>query len=362
MRFFSIGLLCVLCFFGCKTKQQTTTSTTVNFNLKFIGEQVIKDNLVYKNNLVGGLSSLDYANGKYYAICDDKDTIRFYTLKLDFEDGSFKRCTILDATNIIINEKVDPEGLRYEARNNSIYWTSEGSIRNNISPSIFKMDTLGNILQKVPTPKMFRAENGLRNNGTFEGISLSKDVDFLWIGMELPLKQDGDEPKLIDGKYPVRVSKINKKTGDIAFQFAYMLDKIPKDSKPSGKFRVNGSPEILSIDETHFLVLERAYASGYENGGNTVKIYAVDCSKATNIANVNSLLKTEFIPAKKTLIFDFESIRSKLTNGIVDNIEGITFGPTLANGNRTLLVVSDDNFRKFSKQITQIIAFEVIQD
>ena len=222
------------------------------------------------------------------------------------------------------------------------------------------MDTLGNILKKIKTPKMFQLKKNLRHNGTFEGLSLSNNTDFIWVGMELPLKQDGNKPRLIEGNYPIRISKINKNNGKIVFQFAYMLDKIFKDSKPSGKFKTNGLSEILSIDDIHFLVLERAYSSGYENGGNSIKIYFVNCNKATNISEINSLLDLEFVPATKTLLFDFETIRSKLTNKIIDNIEGITFGPTLKNGNKTLLVISDDNFKKFGKQITQIIAFEIM--
>jgi hypothetical protein len=179
--------------------------------------------------------------------------------------------------------------------------------------------------------------------------------------MELPLKSDGNEPTLQEGKYPIRITKIDKKTGKLQRQFAYMLGKIPKDSNPSGKFRVNGVPEILSIDDTHFLLIERAYASGYKDGGNTVRIYYVDSSNATDISELPSLENANYTPAKKILLFDFETIRNQLTNGIVDNIEGITFGPKLPNGNRTLVLISDDNFRKFSPQLQQVIIFEVIE-
>ena len=42
----------------------------------------------------------------------------------------------------------------------------------------------------------------------------------------------------------------------------------------------------------------------------------------------------------------------------VDNVEGITFGPTLPNGHRTLLLVADNNFAVFEK--TQFFLFEII--
>ena len=42
----------------------------------------------------------------------------------------------------------------------------------------------------------------------------------------------------------------------------------------------------------------------------------------------------------------------------VDNVEGMTFGPTLPNGHRTLLMVSDNNFSQLEK--TQLFLFEVM--
>ena len=38
-----------------------------------------------------------------------------------------------------------------------------------------------------------------------------------------------------------------------------------------------------------------------------------------------------------------------------DNVEGITFGPRLDDGRRTLVLISDDNFSE--RQKTQILAF-----
>jgi hypothetical protein len=47
------------------------------------------------------------------------------------------------------------------------------------------------------------------------------------------------------------------------------------------------------------------------------------------------------------------------TTGIsrVDNLEGMAFGPDLPNGNRSLVLVSDDNFSPI--QVTQFLAFEL---
>jgi hypothetical protein len=41
----------------------------------------------------------------------------------------------------------------------------------------------------------------------------------------------------------------------------------------------------------------------------------------------------------------------------IDNIEGVTFGPTLPNGHKTLVFVSDNNFLPIEK--TQFLLFEI---
>ena len=42
----------------------------------------------------------------------------------------------------------------------------------------------------------------------------------------------------------------------------------------------------------------------------------------------------------------------------VDNIEGMSWGPMLADGKRSLVLVSDNNFNP--AQVTQFLAFEVL--
>jgi hypothetical protein len=42
-----------------------------------------------------------------------------------------------------------------------------------------------------------------------------------------------------------------------------------------------------------------------------------------------------------------------------DNIEGVTFGPKLPNGHKTLIFITDNNFNEVEK--TQLFLFEVIE-
>ena len=351
-------------FASCKTQHSNFNKSSFS-SVKFIDEYIIPDNTMYNNTEIGGLSSIDYINGKYYLISDDKSKpVRFYEMNIDFDKEKINHFEITNMISIKNeNRYVDPEGLRFDRSTNHFYWTSEGAIRKGVSPTIYEINENGELIKEFKTPDIFEAsiEKGFgpRQNGTFEGLSMSIDKDYFWVGMELPLKQDGEEPSLTKANSPVRISKFNKKTGNIDYQFVYNLDKIPRDSKPSGKFLVNGLPEILEIDKSHFIFVERAYASGHNDGGNTVKLYLVDATTATDIKNFEELRNSKYIPAKRTLLFNFETIRSKLTKGIVDNIEGITFGPNLSNGNKTLVLVSDNNFNKFNPQLNQIIILEL---
>jgi hypothetical protein len=41
----------------------------------------------------------------------------------------------------------------------------------------------------------------------------------------------------------------------------------------------------------------------------------------------------------------------------IDNIEGVTFGPTLSNGKRSLIFVADNNFNPLER--SQFLLFEI---
>jgi hypothetical protein len=58
-------------------------------------------------------------------------------------------------------------------------------------------------------------------------------------------------------------------------------------------------------------------------------------------------------------VLDLATITDKLKSKQIDNLEGLTFGPTLANGNRSLLMVADNNFNIHGPQLNQVLLFEV---
>ena len=62
----------------------------------------------------------------------------------------------------------------------------------------------------------------------------------------------------------------------------------------------------------------------------------------------------------KRLVLDFETLEDEL--GGIANLEGLTFGPRLANGHASLVVVADDNFPTADSPTdrNQILVFEIM--
>ncbi len=109
------------------------------------------------------------------------------------------------------------------------------------------------------------------------------------------------------------------------------------------------------------LVMERSFSVlGFEGGGsgNYVALYEASTAGATDVLGVDALYDggspITFTPMSKRSVFVFNDELKW-----VDNIEGMTFGPDLPDGRKTLVFVSDDNFSDFGPQMTQFIVLAV---
>lgn len=337
---------------------------TADKKLIYIDEFVIPDAQDFEGTVFGGISGIDYADGTWYMISDDPNSPRFYTADIDFDTDGFN---FLDLQTVVLfkNDRIeplndglnDPEAIRLDG--NRIVWTSEGNINTNLPPSVNYATLEGVFSGAAILPEKYEPSGteteGPRQNGVFEGISLSIDGNGYWVNMELPLIQDGPAPGLEDTDSPVRFAYIDKNSGEFGKEFAYELDPVVRP----GGFQVNGVVELLEYSTNQFLVIERSFSTGYDDGGNNVKIYDVDASEATDVSEIETLAGADYDLAKKTLLFDFEAIRNQLTDGIVDNIEGIVFGPDFANGNKSVILVADNNFSAFGPQLNQFVLFEL---
>jgi len=198
---------------------------------------------------------------------------------------------------------------------------------------------------------MYATENGLRQNGAFEGLTFSDNFKTMYVSVEEPLYEDGPRAGLTDTTTWTRIIKYDMASHRAVAQYAYHLEPIAHPPVRANEFMINGIPDILAIGDNKLLVIERSFSTGIQ--ACTIRVYITDISNASDIAGVASL--QQLPPSQsaiKKLLINMDDL------GIyIDNIEGVTFGPDLPNGHKTLIFVSDNNFAK--EQKTQFLLFEV---
>ena len=362
MRFTLFYVIIIGIFLSCDKKTKN--------ELIFLDEFVINDSLVINNTLVGGLSGIDYSNGSYYFVVDDSRNPRFLKSKIEITQNKiksveFKEVLFLnDTPAAFFNENIlDLESIFIDTETKEVNFVSEGSIAKGKSPSVFVTDSLGGFKYSYTIPDYFvaNAVAKLKHNGAFEGSSKGVDNKGFWVAMESPLLSDGVEPTFTETSSPIRITYFDEIKKKATKQFAYQLEKITKPAK--AKVNLNGLTAILEYEKNRFFVIERTYQSGYGTQGNIIRIFDATLDETTtNTLDLESLKETDFTALKKRLLFDFEDLKSELTEGIIDNIEGITFGPVLENGNQSLVLVSDNNFQAYGKQLNQLILLEIVTE
>jgi hypothetical protein len=336
---------------------QISEKITSNPSVEFIGEARLPTGLIYENTEFGGLSGITYdANSqKYYAISDDrsqKAPARFYGLKIEFNPVRvLPEITVTTLSNesqqTFAPGTLDPEGIALT--NQQTFWISNEQI----IPWIKEFSLEGKHIKNLPISEKYipDAQNtkGVRDNLSLESLTITSDNQWLFTATENALIQDGSPATLNQGS-PSRILQYNLLTGKPEKEFLYVTEPVADVPKPPESLHTNGLVELLAIDETNLLSLERSYSNGV---GNTILLFEVSLAKASDIQTINSLSSVDISqikPAEKRLLLDLRSLNIPL-----DNIEAMTFGPILPDGRRSLLLMSDNNFNPL--QVTQILVF-----
>ncbi|MDZ8094726.1 MAG: phytase [Nostoc sp. DedQUE05] len=333
---------------------------------------------------LGGLSGVTYdaVNNRYYAISDDRSQVapaRFYTFTAADSGVNFTNVTTLKDTNgnFFATNSLDPEGIAL-TNNGTVFISSEGEVNpgagrvTNPFIKVFSLAT-GQEIGSLFVPRKFlpviedtnsngiidagdTQTSGVYNNLAFESLTITPDQKTLFTATENALSQDGLKASLTSGSRS-RILQYNLVTGQPEKEYLYITDAIAQAPNPSTGSADNGLTDLLAIDNRGtLLALERSFAQGV---GNTIKIYEVSLQGATDISFYDSLnnLSAEQLaaikPAQKRLLLNLNDLN--LPNG-TDNIEGITFGPKLADGSQSIVLVSDNNFNQ--SQFTQILTLD----
>ncbi|MDB9309469.1 5'/3'-nucleotidase SurE [Aphanizomenon sp. CS-733/32] len=338
---------------------------------------------------LGGLSGVTYdaVNNLYYAISDDRSSnARFYTFTLDPVTNAVTFTNVVQLKDINGNpfaaNSLDPEGIALTS-NGKVFISSEGEVRPDLgasrvtNPFIKEFNlTTGQEIRSLAVPKKFlpvvqdtnsngvvdtgdTQTSGVRNNLAFESLTITPDQKTLFTATESALFQDGAISTTTTSSRS-RIIQYNLVTGQPEKEYLYITDPIPK-APIGGTAADNGLVDLLAIDNRGtLLALERSFAVGQ---GNTIKIYEITLQGATDINTIDSLssLTTSQLaaiqPAQKRLLLNLDSLNLPNSDGNhptgTDNIEGLAFGPKLADGTQSIVLVSDNNFN--ATQFTQIL-------
>ncbi|PPK68075.1 hypothetical protein CLV40_106308 [Actinokineospora auranticolor] len=341
--------------------------------VRLIGEQRVPNGLVFQGTTVGGLSGIDRdpRTGGYVLISDDRSDrqpARFYTARFDVtahglgpvtftgtspfrrpDGATYPPLSTGDGTT------VDPEDIRVDPWTGDYTWSQEGERRPGvlIDPSIRTARRDGTFARELPLPANLRmtADRGPRQNLVLEGLTYAAAGTLVVSTVEGPLLQDGPEATPEHGALSRIV--VQTREGRQLAQYAYPQEPVFAKPVPATGFATTGVTAILAVDPldpSRFLVLERSFVTGV---GNKVRVYLVETAGASNVANRDLADATGVRPVRKRLVADL----ADLGLSTLDNIEGMTWGPTLRGGERTLLLVSDDNFA--ATQVTQLVALGV---
>ncbi|MGV0875175.1 esterase-like activity of phytase family protein [Mycolicibacterium sp. XJ879] len=332
---------------------------------QYLGQLQLDDGATFDGTVVGGLSGLSYdrENDLYYIISDDRseeNPARFYTARIALSDNGIDDVEFVSTHPLLDDDgkpfpplnvdarppvvPPDPEGIAVDVGRQRLYWSGEGERKGEAmrDPSLRIADLDGGYVGEFTLPPMLRMSReatGPRRNRGLEGLTLTPDGRALWAAMENPGYNDGALPDSDTGAL-TRITRFDVESRTATAQYAYPVDKVT--AGPDGD---NGLTELLAIDDETFLVLERGYGTHVE-----ARIYRVSVGDADDVLDRPSLQNGSVRPMTKTLLVDLTGTVDPL-----DNVEGLTFGPALPDGRRSLVLVSDNNFS--ADQITQSLAF-----
>ncbi len=344
--------------------------TPSDIRLRLIGHQDVPTGTRFQNTEVGGLSGIDrLPDGRFVAISDDRGQPesgrgqpRFYTLALDYDESAFHGLRILaqtplrqaDGREFEAADSVDPEDIRL-LPGGTLVWASEGVWHDDPArrhaPFVREMRLDGSPVRDFELPALFdlvdNRTRGGRDNKLFEALAITPGGT-LFAANEDALFPDGPMATAERGSW-LRLVAFDLVSGRAGAQYAYPLPPIP-GGRPgqAPEEGDSGLVAMLALDEQRLLGLERSWVRGV---GNTIRLVELRItSQTTDVRHLPALAGASFQPLERRLLLEMPPNWQGLR---MDNVEGMAWGHRLANGQRSLVLMSDNNFR--SLQTTQFI-------
>lgn len=281
------------------------------------------------------LSGITYAGGDtYYAVADDNGPeggLYKYTVKVS-EDGKSVVSQSISTNNVIkLPNTYDLEGVAFDPATGNMWAADE------TRETIKEYDPqTGAVISELEVPAIIKNYN-VGNYG-MESLAITGDGLTMWTANEEALTCDGSRASPTNTT-TVRLVKFVRETVRDKFKltamYPYTTDMLLHETCSSCR---HGVADIVALPDDSLLVLERDYSKwGTLPDDFAYSIYRVtkaDLDAATEIKDVPSLKTATWTAVKKTKIV--EDINLKFVN-----YEGLCLGPRLANGNISMLLVSD---------------------
>lgn len=266
------------------------------------------------------LSGITWAGGtRYYAVSDKLAKLFPLSIELDPHTGAITRAAV--EAGVLLPGSTDLEGVAYLPEHATVLVSDE------VGPGIREYRVAdGSLVRSIPLPSVYM---NARKNLSLESLSMDPERRAVWTANEETLGNDGPLSSFTAGSV-IRLQRFDRAYQPTG-QWAYLTDPLFGDMLLRGRdIESSGVSDLVALPGGDLLVLERAYGAG----GLRIRLYEVDFTGATDVSSVPSLAGAAYTPVRKTLRWQhmFPNI----------NYEGAALGPTLADGARSLVLISDD--------------------
>ncbi|MEX0654088.1 MAG: esterase-like activity of phytase family protein [Phycisphaeraceae bacterium] len=290
------------------------------------------------------LSGITWVEGdRYFAVSDKHRRLYPLRITLDAERGAIRDVHIEPPRELLNHAgrplgRTDLEGVAYDRRTASVLTVDE------LGPTLREYEpATGRLLNEVAAPHHaeLRTFTRIRPNLGWESLTLTPDGQHLWTANEESLRNDGPRATPERGTL-IRLQRLTRDFKP-AGQWAYRTDPLPgRITFPRAFARraSAGVSELLALDDGRLLALERHF--GGTDAGLAhfrIRLYEVDFTDATQTTDVARFFDAgdTVTPVAKRLVWE------TISYAPIDNFEGMTLGPTLANGDRVLILIADNN-------------------
>ena len=349
-------LISALAALGCGPKTPPAFFNNPFPLLTWFGEFTRPAGTVYPqladSSKYGSISGLapDARTKQWLGVIDDRDASRVVWLTVNVGEKGLEvapgRMQELSAAPGIEARRVinaDLESI-VALPDGTFVMAEEGHVRDGAvwQPALLHATHEGVVTRVIEFPKEFQitgdGKTGLRDNQGFEGLAVTPRGRLI-AGLEQPLMQDGAITFERGGTGRLVEFEPSGSTFRAARQWRYQISPTPQIENfdllcGDGE---NGLVELLALSDTTLLAMERACLTTKDRQftANTIQLFSVELVAGD---------------ARKRLLLDFKDITSRLSSALsrLENFEALTFGP-IVNGQATLLIASDDNFRKTQK-------------